>query len=142
MTEPTFNPNSILDGTKKALGVGFDYDVFDHDIIMHINTVLSTLTQLGIGPETGLMIEGPETEWVTFLGDDPNLNSAKSYVYLRVRMLFDPPPNSFTQTAMEKQIAELEWRLNSYRESNLWRQAIQIPAETSVTYITLDGGTA
>lgn len=115
-----FNPNSILDSTKKVLSVGFDYDVFDSDIIMHINSVFSTLHQLGIGPVEGFMIEDDQAEWDAFLEDSIALNSIKSYVYLRVRMLFDPPPNSFTQSAMKEQIQELEWRLNVYREGTAW----------------------
>jgi hypothetical protein len=113
---PDFNPSSILDSTKKAIGVGFDYDVFDHDIIMHINSVFSTLSQLGVGPAEGFMIEGDQEEWDTFLGGDRNLNAVKNYVYLRVRLLFDPPSTSFLLSATQEQIKELEWRLNVYAE--------------------------
>lgn len=117
-----FNPNSILDSTKKALDVGFDYDVFDDTIIMHINSVFSTLNQLGIGPEEGFMIEDDEAEWDTFFGDppDPKLNFVKSYMYLRVRMLFDPPSTGFLQQSMKEEIQQFEWRLNVYREGQSW----------------------
>jgi len=121
-----FNPDSILDSIKKPLQVQFDYDVFDHDIMMHINSVFFTLGQLGIGPEGGYQISDADDTWDAFLGDDPMLNSVKSYMYLRVRMLFDPPSNSFTQTAMKEQIQELEWRLNNYREGKIWPSQIVV----------------
>jgi hypothetical protein len=112
---------SILISTKKILGVPQDYTVFDHDIITHINTAFSILTQLGVGPTAGFMIEDETTEWNDFIGStDPQLNSVKSYVYLRTRQLFDPPTTSYLITAMEKQILELEWRLNVHREETEW----------------------
>jgi len=112
--------NSILTSTKKALGLDEEYTAFDPDIIMHINSVLSTLNQLGIGPDLGFMIEDKEALWDTFLGSDPRLNNIKSYVYLRVRMLFDPPQTGFHTTAMQDQIKELEWRINVQREAEHW----------------------
>lgn len=115
-----FNPKSILDSTKKALGVGFDYDVFDPDIIMHINSAFSTLEQLGIGPDGGFAITDDSATWDTFLGDDPRLNSVKTYVFLKVRYVFDPPATSFVLNAMKEQIQEHEWRLNVYRENTKW----------------------
>jgi hypothetical protein len=86
---------SILDSTKKALGIAPDYDVFDVDILMHINTVFAVLSQLGIGPEDGFLIEDAEAVWEDFLGTDKQLNSVRTYVFLRVKILFDPPGNSF-----------------------------------------------
>lgn len=111
---------SILTSTKKALGLDENYTAFDPDIIMHINSVLSTLNQLGIGPELGFMIEDKEALWDTFLGGDPRLNNIKTYVYLRVRMLFDPPQTGFHTQAMQEQIKELEWRINVQREDEHW----------------------
>lgn len=125
----SFNPNSILDSTKKALGIGFDYDVFDPDIIMHINSVFSTLNQLGIGPEEGFMIESDQETWDSFLGVDLRLNSVKSYVFLKVRLLFDPPANSFAIAAVEKQAQEYEWRLNAYREGQSWAAPVAVVSE-------------
>lgn len=110
---------SILTSTKQILGQGETDTGFDVDILMHINSVFSVLHQLGIGPADGLSITDASTEWSALLGGDPLLNSVKTYVYLRVRMLFDPPTTSFHIQAMEKQIAELEWRLNVYREGLL-----------------------
>lgn len=111
---------SILKSTKKVLNLADDYDVFDQDIIMHINTALSTLNQLGVGPDEGFMIEDDSATWEAFLGTDPRLNHVKTYVYLRVRMLFDPPTTGHHVTAMEKQVLELEWRLNVQREEVKW----------------------
>lgn len=111
---------SILDSTKKVLGLDEAYDAFDQDIIMHINSVFADLNQLGLGPLLGFAITGSEEEWTSFIGDDPNLNAVKSYVYLRVRLLFDPPGTSYLIAAMQEQIQKMEWRLNVLRESVAW----------------------
>lgn len=111
--------DSILDSTKKALQLGAEYDPFDPDIIMHINTVFSTLTQLGIGPDEGFMIESDFETWDTILGGDIRLNFVKTYVYLRVRLLFDPPSTSYHINAITEQIKEFEWRISEHRESQL-----------------------
>ena len=102
---------SILDGTKKSLGIDKEYKAFDHDIQTHINAVFATLTQLGVGPSEGFLVQDEFAEWGDFLGTDPRLNNVQTYVYLRVRLLFDPPPNSFTISAIQEQIKEMEWRL-------------------------------
>ena len=107
---------SILNSIKKVLNIPEDYNVFDQDVILHTNSVFSTLHQLGLGPETGFEITGPDEVWADFIQDFLPYNSTKSYVYLRVRMLFDPPTTSYMISAMEKQIQELEWRLNVTRE--------------------------
>lgn len=114
-----FDPESILDSIKKKLGLDFEYDVYDLDVITHINTVFLTLQQLGIGPVEGYMIEDASDMWDDFLDGEIRFNAVKSYMYLRVRMLFDPPSNSFTQQAMKEQIQEIEWRLNVEREATL-----------------------
>ena len=108
--------DSILNSVKKILGIASDYDAFDTDIIIHINSVFSTLNQLGLGPDEGFMIEDDSASWEDFLLDDMRLNAVKTYVYLRVRVLFDPPTTGFTLTAIQEQIKELEWRLNVVRE--------------------------
>lgn len=108
--------DSILNTTKKILGIAPDYDAFDTDIIIHINSVFSTLNQLGLGPDEGFMIEDETDGWGDFLLDDMRLNAVKTYTYLRVRVLFDPPTTGFTLTALQEQIKELEWRLNLFRE--------------------------
>lgn len=112
--------DSILDSTKKILGIDKDDTAFDVDILMHINSVFSTLSQLGIGPVTGFAIEDASTTWDEFLSGDLHLNSVKTYIYLRVRLLFDPPTTSFTIDAMKQQLQELEWRLNVQREGVSW----------------------
>jgi hypothetical protein len=130
--------DSILNSTKKVLGLAEDYTEFDIDILMHINSALSTLTQLGVGPILGFNIEDAAATWTEFLGGDPRYNSAKSYVYLRVRRLFDPPQTSFHLTALNEQIQELEWRLNVQHELDTW-----IPIEPTPTGgLALDGGSA
>ena len=111
---------SILTSTKKILGIAADYTAFDHDIITHINAAFSTLTQLGVGPVEGFMIEDESEEWEDYIEDYSQLNAVKTYVFLKVRQLFDPPTTSYFVTAMEKQIQELEWRLNVSRESTEW----------------------
>lgn len=112
--------NSILNSTKKNLGIEADYTDFDPDITMHINSVLNALTQMGIGPSQGYMIEDADDEWSAFLGADAQLNMVKTLVYLRVRTLFDPPTTAHLISAMQAQIAELEWRVSAHRESYAW----------------------
>lgn len=112
--------DSILTDTKKVLGIAADYAVFDVDILMHINTVFSTLNQLGIGPAEGFQVEDASATWADFIGTDPRLNSVKTYVYLRVRLLFDPPTTSFHIASMKEQVQEIEWRLNVKREGEEW----------------------
>ena len=111
---------SILISTKKILGIAEDYTVFDLDIITHINSAFSTLTQLGVGPAEGFMINDETEVWTDFIADDLQYNSVKSYVFLRVRQLFDPPTTSYLISASERQIQELEWRLNIHREETAW----------------------
>lgn len=128
--------SSILQSTKKVLNIPEDYDVFDPDVIMHINSVFSTLHQLGVGPDEGFMIEDEIPTWNTFLGGDPRLNNIKTYVYLRVRLLFDPPTTSYMVDAVKEQIKELEWRINAHREDTQWTEPVPVPDDSDV----LDGG--
>lgn len=118
--------DSILDSTKKALGLAPEYDVFDLDIIMHINSVFFTLHQLGYGPDEGFMIEDASATWDTFLEGNKQLNVVKTYMYLRVRLLFDPPQTSYLVTALKEQAQELEWRLNVYREGLTWGTQVTV----------------
>lgn len=129
---------SILNSTKKALGLAPEYDVFDPELIMHINSVFFTLNQLGVGPEVGYEIESDLETWGAILGVGPGLNVVKSYVYLRVRLLFDPPASSFAQTALKEQAQEYEWRINVYVENN----ARHSPIITVPVEVLVDGGTA
>jgi hypothetical protein len=111
---------SILTTTKKILGVGETDTSFDLDIMTHINGMISVLTQVGIGPPEGFMIEDSTATWEDFVGTDPRLNMVKMYIYLRVRLIFDPPGTSFVIESMNKQVAEFEWRLNVQREEESW----------------------
>lgn len=112
--------NSILKSTKKILGLDPEYDVFDLDVITHINSSFSTLTQLGIGPTQGFRIVDDVAVWEDFLGDETAIESVKTYVFLKVRLVFDPPPTSFVIAALEKQVSEIEWRLSTHREDSAW----------------------
>lgn len=107
---------SILTSVKKILGMTEAYTAFDEDVIMHINAAFSILTQLGIGQTSGFMLETGLETWDDFIIPDLQLNLVKTYLYLRVRMLFDPPTTSFLIEAMNKQIAEYEWRLGVMRD--------------------------
>lgn len=102
---------SILNSIKKLLGLDHDYTVFDPEILIHINSVFSTLTQLGVGPNEGFLVE-EATTWGEFLEEDPRIANVKTYVYLRVRLLWDPPTTSFAIDSFKKQCEELEWRLS------------------------------
>ena len=113
---------SILTSVKKSLGIAEDYTQFDTDIIMHINSVLMILTQLGIGPENGFAIEDKSAIWTDFIPDASDstvtkIEAVKSYVYLRVRLLFDPPLSSAVIESINRQISEFEWRINIAAES-------------------------
>ena len=105
---------SILLSIKTLIGGAFvDSSDFDTDLIININSALSILHQLGLGPEDGFKITSDSETWSDFLGTDvKTLEDAKIYVYLRTRLTFDPPANSFLVNAIEKDIKELEWRLN------------------------------
>jgi hypothetical protein len=111
---------SILDSTKKNLGIAADDTTFDADIIMHINSAISTLTQIGVGVSTGFAIEDDTAVWSDLLGTDPRLNAAKTFVYLSVRLVFDPPQSSYAITAMKEQIQEHVFRLNVFMEATIW----------------------
>ena len=113
--------DSILDSTKKVLGLSSEYDVFDLDIINHINGIFSILNQIGVGPEAGFQIEDDQAIWSDFTNDDTMLNMVKPYMYLRVRLLFDMPGTSYLIAAFQKQVDEMEYRLNVYREGEKWK---------------------
>lgn len=104
------DPNNILESIKKLLGLDHNYKVFDPEIIIHINSAFSTLTQLGVGPKEGFLVE-EASQWSEFLEENPRLSSVKTYVYLRVRLLWDPPSTSFAIESFKKQLEEIEWRL-------------------------------
>lgn len=104
--------DSIFKTIKGLLGPDADYNEFDQDIIVFINSAIATLTQLGIGPDSGFRITGEDETWQDFLGDAKDLDSVKSYIYMKVRIAFDPPTSSFVMSAYEEACKEYEWRLN------------------------------
>lgn len=110
--------NSILKSIKKRIGFESAYTAFDDQLIDSINTVFSTLKQLGVGPTSGFSISGNDEEWSEFIDDD-SLNFVKSYIYLKVRLEFDIPDTSFVIDAIKNQITELEWRLNLEHERSI-----------------------
>ncbi len=106
--------DSILQSIKKLLGLDENYDAFDDDVMMHINSVLMILTQLGVGPKNGFSITGEEETWGDYLGEDiSKLSAVKTYVYLKVKTMFDPTSSSVVNEATKEMLKELEWRLNS-----------------------------
>lgn len=105
--------DSILTSIKKLLGIAEEYTQFDQDIMMHINSVFLTLAELGVGPTEGFFIEDASTEWSEYISSNTLLlNAVKSYMYLKVRLLFDPPLTSSVSELMKEQIKEFEWRMN------------------------------
>lgn len=111
--------DSILTSIKKMLGIREDYEHFDQDIIIHINSVFLVLNQLGVGPKEPYSITGPDETWADFFLDGSTINLVKSYVYLKVRLIFDPPTTGVLHEAMERQIQEFEWRLNVQAEGGM-----------------------
>ena len=104
--------DSILTSVKKMLGITEEYTHFDSDIIMHINSVFSILTQIGIGPVNGFCISDASSTWDDFMPHNPEIDSIKSYMFLKVKMLFDPPTSGAVMDSMNRTINEFEWRLN------------------------------
>lgn len=111
--------NSILNLVKRSIGLAPEYDVFDENIIMHINSVFMILAQIGVGPKKGFRIDGKDNQWDEFLSsDDDNMESVKSYMCAKVRLLFDPPSNSAHIESLKTLITEFEWRLNFESEQS------------------------
>lgn len=110
---------SILDSTKAALGIVPSYNAFDDQVIMYINTAFSTLHQIGLGPDDGFEIVDSTTTWGDYLEGNKVLNMVKTYVHISVRLMFDPPSNSFATDALKQKLAELEWRINVQVDPNV-----------------------
>lgn len=125
---------SILQSTKKVLGIPEEMTQFDVDIIMHINGVFSTLRQLGVGPALSFTISDGGADWEDFLEGKPHLEFVKSYMYMRVRLLFDPPQTGHHMEAYKTQITELEWRLKEAAEEYP-NPVVPVPGE-----LVIDGG--
>lgn len=103
--------NSILKSVQLARGVGLNNSPFDESLLTSINTALNELTQLGIGPKEGFVITSEDETWQDFMGNDPRIHMAKTFVNHRVWLMFDPPQSSTMIDAIEKTIREIEWRL-------------------------------
>lgn len=108
---------SILNSIKKMLGPTGEYTHFDPDIIMHINSAFMILNQMGVGPDKAYSISDEMATWSDFMPDEKLFHSVKSYIYLKVKMVFDPPSSSSILQSMKEEIKELEWRLNVAAES-------------------------
>lgn len=109
--------SSIFLTIKKMLGLDDAYAPFDTDIMVHINSALLELCQLGVGPKDGFEISGYDETWNEFITDAEMLGAVQNYIYLTVKKLFDPPTNSFVLDSIDKQIEKLGWRLNIQAES-------------------------
>lgn len=105
----------ILTSIKKLLGITEEYTHFDPDIIMHINSVLMILNQIGVGPTEGFVIDETSV-WTDFISDTTKIEAIKSYVYLKVRLLFDPPLSATVTESINRNISELEWRITMFAE--------------------------
>lgn len=102
---------SILTSIKKLLGIAEEYTHFDADLIMHINSVLSILTQIGVGPAEGFSIKDDSSVWEDFVPENSKLELIKSYMYMKVKLLFDPPLSSAVIESTNRMTSELEWRI-------------------------------
>ena len=116
---------SILNSIKKLLGISEEDSHFNTDIIVHINSVFMVLNQIGIGPEECFAIEDESESWTDFLQDKKQFEAVKSYTYLKVKLLFDPPLSSAVMDSMNRMINEYEWRLNIMAEENLKKEEAQ-----------------
>ena len=111
---------SILLTVKKSLGLAASYTAFDPDIIMHINTALFSLSQLGVSITDGYVVKDKTDTWTMLLGSAMDLEAIKSYIYYKVRLAFDPPKTSYAIKAVEDQVKELEWRLSVHSDTTLY----------------------
>ena len=107
---------NILNSIKKLLGIPEDYTAFDQDIMIHINSVFMILSELGVGPSNGYSLKDGSEKWGDFISDDENLEGIKTYVYMKVKTIFDPPLNSAVLASMKELISEFEWRINNEAE--------------------------
>lgn len=108
---------SILISIKKLLGIDAFYEAFDTDVIIHINTVFAILTQLGYGPPEGFSIKDKSACWTDFILEENRIEAVKTYMYMKVKLIFDPPSSAAVIEAYKQNIAEFEWRINVAAES-------------------------
>ena len=112
--------DSILTTIKKMLGIHEEIEDFDMDLIVFINSALAELNQLGIGPKDGFQISGKEETWKQLYNGRKIFNDIKTYIFLKVKVIFDPPQVASLNSAYENQLKEVTWRLNTKRESEEW----------------------
>ena len=112
-----FKMDSILTSVKKIIGISEEDESFDTDLIIHINSVLMILNQLGVGPEDGFSITDKSAVWTDVIGDNKFIEAVKTFVGLKVRLIFDPPTSSAVLDSINKTISELEWRINAMVEN-------------------------
>lgn len=106
--------DSILDTMKNMLGIPLDEEVFDTELLVHINSLIFSLQQVGVGPTPLFVVESSGESWDEYLSDMEELPAVKSYIYLKLRQVFDPPATSYIIESFNRQIQEYEWRLNIY----------------------------
>lgn len=109
--------DSILTSIKKLLGIDESYEIFDPDIIMHINSVFMVLRQMGVGPPSGFTISDDSAVWTDYIPEIEKIEAVKTYIYMKVRLVFDPPTSSALLDALKQSIQEYEWRLNVEAET-------------------------
>ncbi len=111
MGEQANTSDSILQSTKKLLGIEPELTAFDDAIVIHINTALSILSQLGVGTESGMSVTDEKATWSELLGENASLSLVKTYVQMKVKLMFDPPASSAAMDSINKLLSELEWRI-------------------------------
>ena len=117
---------SILTSIKKLLGISEEYEHFDTDIIIHINTALMALRQMGVGPEKGFVVKDKESKWTDIIPENNLLfEDVKTYVYIKVKLIFDPPLSSSTMEALKQTASEIEWRINHEVDYNVVEEVEQ-----------------
>ena len=110
---------SILDTTKKLLGLDSDDTSFDVDIIVIINSIIPALSQMGIGPINGFIVMTKDDKWSDYIKESiTNLEGVKAYLFLKTKLIFDPPTNATVIDAINKSLNELEWRMMLAVETN------------------------
>lgn len=119
------NNESILTSVKKVLGIEPEVEAFDDALVMHINTALSVLHQLGVGPKGGLYITDKNTSWNELIGGDNRLSMVKTYIQIKVRLIFDPPSSSSVLDAMERSLKETEWRILAVTDYGMGEETSQ-----------------
>lgn len=119
-------PTSILGAAKETLGIQAEDKSFDTELVIHINSVLADLNDFGVGPADGFSVTSEQEDWETFLGSDKKLNTAVSYMYLRLRLLFDPPSTGPAMDSFSKQADQMAWRLQNRVETGSVPDPIEI----------------